>query len=82
MIIHSLKKYGITKNVDGSENNQINIRGLEDYVMPAPEKGFYLETSSSEESEDEKWAIDNEDNRNNNDTDFEGSSTSDDESEY
>ena len=52
MIKRSFKKCGITTNVDDSENSQVNIRGLEDNVMPASE--FHLETSSSEESEDEE----------------------------
>ena len=38
MIIHAFKKCGITTNVDGSENCQVNIRGLEDYVIHAPKK--------------------------------------------
>ena len=48
--------------------------GLEDYIMSGPEEEFHLETSSSEESEDEEWITDNEDNKNDNhDTDFEES---------
>ena len=42
--------------------------------MSGPEEEFHLETSSSEESEDEEWVTDNEDNKNDNhDTDFEES---------
>ena len=33
---------------------KFDIRGLEDYVMPAPEEEVHLETTSSEESEDEE----------------------------
>ena len=38
---------------------KFDIRGLEDYVMPAPEEEVHLETTSSEESEDEEWVTDN-----------------------
>ena len=80
MIIRSLKKIGITTNVDGSEDSQVNIRGLEDYVMPAPKEDIHLETSSSEENEDEELVNDNNDNGNNNcATNFEESSTSENE---
>lgn len=61
----------------------INIWELEDYVIPAPEEQFHLETSSSGENEDKEWVTDNEDNGNNNDdTDFEESGISDDESKH
>ena len=39
------KMYSIATNVNGSENSQVNIRGLEDYVMPVPEEECYLESS-------------------------------------
>ena len=39
------KMYSIATNVNGSENSQVNIPGLEDYVMPVPEEECYLETS-------------------------------------
>ena len=78
MIIHSSRKCGITTNVDGLENSQVNIRGLEDDVMFAPKEQFQLETSSSEENKDDEWVTDNDDNGNNNcATGFEESSTSD-----
>ena len=49
--------------------------------MPAPEDEFHLETSN-EESENNEWLNENDDNVNNNcATDFEESSTSDDENE-
>ena len=48
-----IQKTGFTTNVDGSEYSQVNIQGLEGYVMHAPEKKFHLETCSSEESKDE-----------------------------
>ena len=55
MIIRSFKKCSITTNIDDSENSQVNICILEDYVTFAPDKEFHLETSLSEESEDEEW---------------------------
>ena len=36
------------------KNSQVNIPGLDDYLMPPQEKEFHLETSSSEESKDEE----------------------------
>ena len=48
MIICSFKKCIITMNVNGSENSQVNIQGLEDYVMPAPKEEFHLKTSNEE----------------------------------
>ena len=53
MIICSFNN-GVTTNVDASGNSQVNIRGLEDYVVPAPEEEWHLGTSLSEGSEDEK----------------------------
>ena len=61
---------------------KFDIRGLEDYVMPAPEEEVHLETTSSGESEDEEWVTDNVGNDNNNSpADFKESSVSDDENE-
>jgi hypothetical protein len=53
MIIHSFVKCGITNNLDGSEDDQVNIRGLEDYKMPLPEEEYHLQMSSEEEEDDE-----------------------------
>ena len=50
MVIRSFKKCGITTNVDESENNKVNIRGLEGYIMPLPEEEYHLE---SEDEDDE-----------------------------
>lgn len=41
-------KGGICNKLDRSEDHSINIGGLEDYQIPAPEKEFYLQ--SDEES--------------------------------
>jgi hypothetical protein len=53
MIIHSFVKCGITNNLDGLEDDQVNIRGLEDYKMPLPEEEYHLQMSSEEEEDDE-----------------------------
>ena len=53
MIIRSFVKCGITNNLDGSEDDQVNIRGLEDYKMPLPEEEYHLQMSSEEEEDDE-----------------------------
>lgn len=52
MVIRSFVKCGITTNVDGSEDDQVNIRELEGYKMPLPEEEFHLETSSEEDDDD------------------------------
>ena len=57
MIIRSFVKCGITSNVDGSEDDQVNIRGLEGYKMPLPEEEFHLETSSEEDDDDMQHGI-------------------------
>ena len=70
--------YRITTGIDGLGNSQVNIYKLEDYVMSAPE--FHLEISSRDESECEEWVSDNDSNGNNNcTTDFEGSTSDDNE---
>ena len=51
MIIRSFVKCGITNKLDGSEDDEVSIRGLEGYIMPLPEE-FHLQTSSEEEDND------------------------------
>ena len=51
MVIRSFKKCGITTNVDGTENHEVDIRGLDGYIMPLPEEEFHLETDSDSEDE-------------------------------
>ena len=53
MVIRSFKKCGITTDTDGFEDDQVNIRGLEGYKLPLPEEEYHLETSSSEEENEE-----------------------------
>ena len=52
--------------MQGLLDSRINIQGLEDYVMPAPEDKLHLQTSSDEESEDYQWLTDIIHNRSNN----------------
>ena len=42
LIIRSFLKCGISNSLDGSEDHLVNIRGLEDYIMPKPESEFHL----------------------------------------
>ena len=52
--------------MQGLLDSRINIQGLEDYVMPAPEDKLHLQTWSDEESEDYQWLTDIIHNRSNN----------------
>ena len=40
MIKHSFLKRELPNNLDGSENDQIKIRWIEDYTMPPPGREF------------------------------------------
>ena len=57
MVIRSFKKCGITTNVDGIENHEVNIRGLDGYIMPLPEEEFHLETDSDSEDENGEYEM-------------------------
>ena len=50
--LRSFIKCGLSNKLDGSEDHLVNIRGIEDYTMPKPEKEFHL-VSSEDESESE-----------------------------
>ena len=74
MVIRSFKKCGITTNVDGSENDKVNIRGMEGYTMPLPEEEYHLisededdassdsEIDDEEDLEDGEYELDDDDN--------------------
>ena len=47
-IVQSFVKCGISNNIDGSENHLVNIRGLEDYQIPAAESEFHLISDESD----------------------------------
>ena len=57
MISRSFKKCGITLALDGSENADLSIDGLEDYEMPSAEEEYELqlqsESSSCEEEQED-----------------------------
>ena len=45
MIIWRFKKCGITLVLNGSENVDLNIEGLEDYEMPPAEEAYEFQVS-------------------------------------
>ena len=45
MISWSFKKCGITLVLNGSENVDLNIEGLEDYEMPPAEEAYEFQVS-------------------------------------
>ena len=53
MIRRSFLTCGLPNNVDGSENDQVNIGGLEGYTLPKPETEFHLESSDEDEDSEE-----------------------------
>ena len=44
-MIRSFKKCGITLALNGSENVDLNIEGLEDYEMPPAEEAYQFQVS-------------------------------------
>ena len=42
MTKHYFLKCGLSNKLDGTENDQIKIRGIEDYTMPSAEREFTL----------------------------------------
>ena len=72
----SFVKCGISHNVDGAEDNDINIEGIPDYKLPQPDRKFEMDDSRDEEDDDEvltecEEAVDD------NESDSEGDSDSD-----
>ena len=66
----------ISHNLDGTEDNDINIEGIPDYKLPQPDREFEMDDSSDEEDDDEvltecEEAVDD------NESDSEGDSHSD-----
>ena len=65
MIVRSFKKCGISMSADGSEDDDIHIQGLEDYVfnqsdLASPEDHFA--SDSEEASDSDPFASDDSDN--------------------
>ena len=52
LIVRSSLKCGISNSLDGSEDHLVNIRGLEDYIMPKPGSEFHLMSGGDSESSD------------------------------
>ena len=75
IIKRSFVKCGISHNLDGTEDKDINIEGIPDYKLPQPDREFEIDDSSDEEDDDKvltecEGAVDN-------DSDSEGDSDSD-----
>ena len=76
IIKRSFVKRGISHNLDGTEDNDINIEGIPDYKLPQPDREFEMDDSSNEEDDEEvlrecKEAVDG------NESDSEGDSDGD-----
>ena len=56
MIRHSLK-CGLSNSLDGSEDHEVNFKGIDGYKMPEPESKFHMVSESESESEDEETDI-------------------------
>ena len=75
-IKRSFVKCGISRNLDGTEDNDINIKGIPDCKLPQSNREFEIDYSSDEEDDDEvltecEAAVDG------NESDSEGGSDSD-----
>ena len=55
MTRHSFLKCGLSNSYDGSEDHEVNIKGIDGYKMPEPESKFH--TVNESESEDEEIDI-------------------------
>ena len=56
MIKHSFLKCGLSNNLDGTEDDQIKIRGIEDYTMHSAEREFTLLEDDEESGSESKFA--------------------------
>ena len=76
IIKRSFAKCGISYNLDGTEDNDINIEEIPDYQLPQPDREFEMDDSSYKKDDDEiltecEEAVDD------NESDSEGDSDSD-----
>ena len=53
IIKRSFVKCGISHNLDGTEDNDVNIEGIPDHKLPQPDREFEMDDSSDEEDDDE-----------------------------
>ena len=59
MIKDSLLNYGLSSNLNGTEDDQIKVMGIEDYRMPSTEREFtLLEDDEEGGSENEFTEVD------------------------
>ena len=59
MIKDSLLNYGLSSNLNGTEDDQIKVTGIEDYRMPSTEREFtLLEDDEESGSESEFTEVD------------------------
>ena len=49
IIKRSFVKCGISHNLDGAEDSDINIEGIPDYKLPQPDREFEMDDSSGED---------------------------------
>ena len=54
MVVRSFKKCGISLSLDGSENGEVHIEGIENYEMPSPNgiDEFQLDDLSDDSSDE------------------------------
>ena len=65
----------LLQNLDGAEDNDINIEGIPDYKLPQPNREFEMDDSSNEE--DDEVSTECEEAADDNESDSEGDSDSD-----
>ena len=53
MVVRSFKKCGITLNQDGRENDQVNIKGIENYEFPTTDQIQEFSLNTDDDFSDE-----------------------------
>ena len=76
IIRRSFVKCGISHNLDGTEDSDINIEGIPNYKLPQPDREFEMDDSSDEE-DDHEVLTECEEAVDDNESDSEGDSDSD-----
>ena len=57
MIVHSFLKCGLSNNFNGTEDDQIKIRVIEDYTMSSAEKEFTLLKDDKESGRESEFTL-------------------------
>ena len=52
MTRHSFLKCGLSNALNGSEDHEVNIKGIDGYTMPEPESEFRMVSGSESEEAD------------------------------